>query len=171
MKKFAPQAFREEVRPSAMGFMTIQIFPDENSARASAEAGAHDMHRLPGLNLGLAVIFFTRASQIAMLQSLTSIRALPWNGLCGFDFDEDVELDENHPASLRCKLRERLTSGVPIRQFFAIDDPNHTQRRHTDRHRAGKLQRAGGSSHSQRLSTILRKGRHFSRPQIHRCID
>lgn len=144
------------------GFMTIQIFLDENSASASAEAGAHEMHRLAGLNLGLAVIFFTRASQVAMLQSLPSIPALPWNGLCGFDFDEDVGLDENRPASLRRNLRERLTSRVPMRQFCAIDDPNPPPRPHTDRLRVGNLRRASGSTHSQRLSTILRNRHHYS---------
>jgi len=56
VKKFAKQAFREEVLPSAIGFMTIQTFPDKNPASASAEAAAHEMHRFAGLNVGLAVI-------------------------------------------------------------------------------------------------------------------
>ena len=102
--------------------MIIQVFPDRKAASAAAaQSAANEMRRLDRLGSDFGVIFATGDSQIIMLESLISIPGLPWGRLHGFHLDEYVGLDENHPASFRRYLRERLTSRVPIREFFEIE--------------------------------------------------
>jgi glucosamine-6-phosphate deaminase len=56
-----------------------------------------------------------------MLEALTSIPGLPWDRVLGFHMDEYIGLDENHPASFRRYLREKLTGRVAMREFCEID--------------------------------------------------
>jgi glucosamine-6-phosphate deaminase len=46
---------------------------------------------------------------------------LPWKKVRGFHLDEYVGLDENHPASFRHFLRERLTRRVDMGAFFEMN--------------------------------------------------
>ena len=68
----------------------------------------------------LAVIFATGASHLATLDALIARADVPWKKIDGFHLDEYVGINENHPASFRHYLRERLTQRVPIGKFFEI---------------------------------------------------
>lgn len=104
------------------GALELEIHPNKEAAGAAAAgAVAAELHRLDRLGKEIAVVFATGASQIDMLHSLTSISGLPWNRVQGFHLDEYVGLDENHPASFRRYLREKLTRRVPLHAFFEID--------------------------------------------------
>jgi len=88
---------------------------------AAAKAAAEELRRLEARGSDIGVIFATGASQQDMLKALTSTPALPWNRMLGFHMDEYIGLDENHPASFRRYLRQRLTSRVAMRRFFEMD--------------------------------------------------
>jgi glucosamine-6-phosphate deaminase len=104
------------------GKIKLEIHPTRSAAgEATARATAEELHRLDRLGTDIAVIFATGASQIDMLEALTSIPGLPWKRIHGFHLDEYVGLDENHPASFRRYLREKLTRRVNMREFFEID--------------------------------------------------
>jgi glucosamine-6-phosphate deaminase len=104
------------------GKLRLEIHVNKQAAgAAAARAVAEEMHRLSKLKDNFAVIFATGASQIDMLHSLTAISGLPWNRVQGFHLDEYVGLDQNHPASFRRYLREKLTRCAPMRDFFEID--------------------------------------------------
>ena len=104
------------------GKLKVEIHPHKKAAgAAAAKAVAKEMERLIKANEDIAIIFATGASQIDMLQALISISGLPWKRIQGFHLDEYVGLDENHPASFRRYLREKLVRRVPMRAFFEID--------------------------------------------------
>jgi glucosamine-6-phosphate deaminase len=104
------------------GKISFEIHPTRSAAgEAAALATAEEIRRLDKLGTDIAVIFATGASQIETLEALTAIPDLPWSDIQGFHLDEYVGLDENHPASFRRYLREKLTRRVKMREFFEIN--------------------------------------------------
>ena len=104
------------------GSIKLEIHPDRKSAgESAARAAAEEMQRLAQSQNELAVIFATGASQFDMLEALTAIPGLPWQQVTGFHLDEYVALDENHPASFRRYLREKLVRLVPMGKFCEIN--------------------------------------------------
>ena len=112
----------QDVKRANVGKMKIEIHPTGKAAGVAAgKAAAEELRRLGNEGHNIGVIFATGASQMQMLGELTSTPALPWDRVLGFHMDEYVGLDENHPASFRRYMRERLTSRVPMRRFFEMD--------------------------------------------------
>jgi glucosamine-6-phosphate deaminase len=104
------------------GTMKLKIYPSKRAAgEAAALAVAEELRRLGQLREQIGVIFATGAAQFDTLEFLTSTPGLPWKKVRGFHLDEYVGLDENHPASFRRFLRERLTQHVDMGAFFEID--------------------------------------------------
>ena len=104
------------------GTMKLEIHPSRKElGAAAANAAAKELCRLGQLGIGIEVIFATGASQLDTLTALTSIPGLPWNKVRGFHMDEYLGLDENHPASFRRYLREKLTQRVAMREFFEME--------------------------------------------------
>jgi glucosamine-6-phosphate deaminase len=108
----------------------------EAMGRAAAESAAESLRALAARNDTVAVIFATGASQMATLVALTSIPGLPWGKVVGFHMDEYLGIPDDHPASFRRYLRERLTSKVKMRQFYGVDgtsgNPEETCRKYAD---------------------------------------
>ncbi len=104
------------------GSMKVEVYPTrEEAGAAAAQAAAHALLKLKQDYEQIGVIFATGASQVAMLETLTTMPGLPWEKVHGFHLDEYVGIDANHPASFRRYLRERLTQRVPIASFLAMD--------------------------------------------------
>lgn len=104
------------------GSMKLEVRSSRQAAgAAAARAAAEELRRLDSLGDSIGVIFATGASQFETLDALTSIPGLPWGKVQGFHMDEYVGLDENHPASFRRYLRERLTRRVAMREFYEMD--------------------------------------------------
>ena len=104
------------------GNLKIEVHPTRKAAgAAAAQAAAQEMLRLAAGGRELAVIFATGASQMETLDALTAIDGLPWDRVTGFHMDEYIGLSEEHRASFRRYLRERLTGRVRMRRFHEID--------------------------------------------------
>jgi glucosamine-6-phosphate deaminase len=105
-----------------VGTMKLEVYPSRQAAgAAAAQDAAEELRRLDRLGTSIGVIFATGASQFDTLEALTAIPGLPWSHVQGFHMDEYVGLDENHPASFRRYLRERLTQRVAMREFHEIN--------------------------------------------------
>ncbi|HET7215177.1 MAG TPA: glucosamine-6-phosphate deaminase [Terriglobia bacterium] len=108
----------------------------EAMGKAAAESAAESLRALAARNDVVGVIFATGASQMATLNALTSIPGLPWDKVVGFHMDEYIGIPDDHPASFRRYLRERLTSKVKMRQFYGVDgtsgNPDETCREYAD---------------------------------------
>jgi glucosamine-6-phosphate deaminase len=105
-----------------VGTIKLEVHPNrEEMGAAAAQAAAEELRRLDQLGKSIGVIFATGASQFDTLEALTSIEGLPWSQVRGFHMDEYVGLEENHPASFRSYLREKLTHRVAMGEFFEMD--------------------------------------------------
>lgn len=102
--------------------LKLEIHPTREAAGvAAARAAADELLRLKEIRETIGVIFATGASQLAMLEALTAIPHLPWERVIGFHMDEYIGLDEDHPASFRRYMREKLTRRVAMRKFHEVD--------------------------------------------------
>jgi glucosamine-6-phosphate deaminase len=127
-----------EVRRLQVGTMKIEIHPNRKaSGEAAALAAAEALRQLDRERSEIDVIFATGASQLDTLGALTTTGGLPWGKVRGFHLDEYVGIDENHPASFRRYLREKLTQRVSMKEFYEIDgsapDTNEVRRKYVQR--------------------------------------
>ncbi len=112
----------EEVRRFQVGTMSVEVHPSrESMGAAAARATAEALKELSKNRESVAAIFATGASQLDILEALTSMRGLPWDQVCGFHLDEYIGLPVDHPASFRGYLRKKLTQKVPIKEFYEVD--------------------------------------------------
>lgn len=110
------------VKHFRVGSLKIQVHPSNRQAgQAAAEAAAEAIRELDRLGKGVNIIFATGASQLETLAALTSIPNVPWHNVHGFHLDEYIGIHENHPASFRRYLREKLTQRVHMKEFSGID--------------------------------------------------
>jgi glucosamine-6-phosphate deaminase len=104
------------------GKLKLEIHPSrEEAGIAAAKAAAAALRELGRTLESIGVIFATGASQIATLEALTEIDSAPWGKVRGFHMDEYVGMSEDHPASFRRYLRERLTSRVRMHDFLEVN--------------------------------------------------
>jgi len=127
-----------EVRHLQVGKMKIEIHPNRKaSGEAAAQAAAEAFRQLERDRSEIDVIFATGASQLDTLGALTATGDLPWGKVRGFHLDEYVGIDENHPASFRRYLREKLTRRVSMKEFYEIDgsspDSDEVRRKYVQR--------------------------------------
>jgi glucosamine-6-phosphate deaminase len=115
----------EPIRELVFGKLRMQVYPNKEAAGAAAARDtATAMREAAAGRDSIGVIFATGASQMAMLDALTTIQGVPWEKVLGFHMDEYIGIDPDHPASFRRYLRERLTSRVPMRRFLGVDGNN-----------------------------------------------
>jgi glucosamine-6-phosphate deaminase len=104
------------------GTLKFEIYQNRQAAgEAAALAAAREMIRLGQTQTEVAVIFATGASQLSMLDALTSLPGIPWDRINGFHMDEYQGMQPDHFASFRRYLREQLVEKVPIKAFHEID--------------------------------------------------
>lgn len=129
------------VNRAQFGTLKVEIHPSSKAAGLeAARAAAKAIGELAQSSDNVPVIFATGASQLPILDALTSLPGVPWDKISGFHMDEYIGLSISHPASFRRYLRERLTTRVPMKEFFEIDgeapDPENTCREYAAKIRA-----------------------------------
>ena len=125
------------VRSLRVGKLNVESYEStEAMGKAAADSAAESLRALAAKSDTVAVIFATGASQMSTLEALTSIPGLPWDKVVGFHMDEYLGIPEDHRASFRRYLRERLTSKVKMRQFYGVDgtsgNPEETCRKYAE---------------------------------------
>jgi glucosamine-6-phosphate deaminase len=127
-----------EVKRITVDRLKIEIHQDTATAgKAAAQAAARAIQELKQESERIAVIFATGASQLATLDALIARADVPWKEVEGFHLDEYIGISEDHPASFRRYLRERLLQRVPMEKFFEIQgdapDPEMICRQYAQR--------------------------------------
>jgi glucosamine-6-phosphate deaminase len=111
-----------EWKNSDFSTMKVRVYPTAKAAGlAAAESVAAALRELDAVRNAVGIIFATGTSQFETLRAMTSIPDLPWKKVHGFHMDEYIGIDENHPASFRRYLREKLTSRVSMAAFHEMD--------------------------------------------------
>ena len=102
--------------------MISAVFPDPLSlARAAAHEAASRIREAIAARGHARIVAATGTSQIAFLDQLTRETDLDWSNVELFHLDEYVGLPEDHPASFRKYLRERLIQPAGIVRYHLID--------------------------------------------------
>lgn len=98
--------------------MKTVIAEDKNILGAqAAQAGALAMQNALKRKGRIAIILATGASQFEMLDKLVKAD-IDWSRVTIFHLDEYIGLSEDHPASFRRYLRERVVSKLPALYRF-----------------------------------------------------
>lgn len=101
-------------RRATRGGMHILVFGDKEAlGREAARRVAALLSDAVAARGTANVIFATGASQYEFLDALCSMEA-PWDRVTAFHLDEYLGLPEEHPASFRRYLRERLFNHLPF---------------------------------------------------------
>jgi glucosamine-6-phosphate deaminase len=132
-----------QVKMLQFGTLKVEIHPSSEAAGLKA-ARAEAIAELAQSRDSVGIIFATEASQLAILDVLTSLPGVPWNKVRGFHMDEYIGISTNHPASFYRYLRERLTAKVQMMEFLEIDgeapDLESTCREYAEKVRSADLQ-------------------------------
>ena len=115
------------LRRATFGTARVQVFDSKHLLGAAAAAEAASIIRNAISKFGQArVIVATGNSQLEMIEALTHRESLNWNAVEVFHMDEYVGLSDQHPASFRRWIRERLEEAAhPARvHYLAADAQN-----------------------------------------------
>ncbi len=134
-----------EVQHFQVGELKVEIHPTREAVGvAAAKAAAETLMELGRRHESIGVIFATGASQVEFLRALVAVPGLPWSKIRGFHLDEYIGLPDDHPASFRHYLREKLTERVRMQKFHEIDgtaqDPEQVCRNYSEALRAANPQ-------------------------------
>lgn len=101
--------------------MKINILKSkEDMGKAAAEKAAEILNEAIQRKGEANFIAATGASQFEFLNHLTSIATLDWSKTTMFHLDEYIGLSEDHPASFRKYLKERLINKVRPGKVYLI---------------------------------------------------
>lgn len=96
-----------------VGGLNVYVLPSKQDLATAAAAKAAQIIRAAVDRRGRArVIGATGNSQIAFIDALTALPGIPWHNVELFHMDEYIGIDENHPASFRKWIRERIAGRV-----------------------------------------------------------
>lgn len=103
------------VREFSVDGVYVRIFENKVVLGKAAAMMVADRIRRAVAERGEAnVIFATGASQYEFLAELRRIEEVPWPAVTAFHLDEYLGMSEQHPASFRRYLRERLFNHLPF---------------------------------------------------------
>lgn len=102
--------------------MQIHIFESkEELGRAAAEKAAAIINEAIAARGEANIVAATGASQFEFLEALAAIPGIPWSKTTFFHLDEYLGLSEEHPASFRRYLRERVVAPLNPGTFHFIN--------------------------------------------------
>ena len=114
--------------------MQIHVSPDKRSCGlAAANKGGELLRRAIDENGKAAFIVATGASQFDFLEALTGEPDIDWSKTTMYHLDEYIGLGEDHPASFRRYLNERLISIVHPGVVHLVNGQNPDPRAECDR--------------------------------------
>ncbi len=117
--------------------MDLRTFNDKGILGTYAASMAGELIRAAQQERGRArIIAATGASQFDFLSTLTRLGGIDWKRVTMFHLDEYVGLPEEHPASFRRYLRERLIDKTGITDFHLLNPEGGAE---AECRRVGKL--------------------------------
>ncbi len=105
-----------------IGEMSVAVF-ELNAALGQAAAAdfASIIRREAASSDQVAVIFATGNSQLSFLRALRSVGDLPWERVTVFHMDEYLGIAQDHPASFRRFIHERITQPFHPHAAYGIN--------------------------------------------------
>lgn len=101
--------------------MKVRIFETKKEmGKAAAERAAEVLEEAIKEKNEAVFVAATGASQFEFLKALTSIPSIDWSKTTMFHLDEYIDIPENHPASFRKYLKEKLINKVHPGAVYSI---------------------------------------------------
>jgi glucosamine-6-phosphate deaminase len=98
--------------------LAVEIYADAvGMGRAAAAAVAPVIKKAIDEKGEARVILATGNSQFSFIEALVNEHDIPWDKVTGFHMDEYVGIDENHPASFRRWMKERVVATAHPKAF------------------------------------------------------
>jgi glucosamine-6-phosphate deaminase len=102
--------------------LEVRVYGDRTAAGAAgAEIAASLMRDTVAREGRMSVIFASAVSQDPFLAALRAQPDVAWDRITAFHMDEYMGMKEDHPASFRRFLRERLFDHVPVAAFHGLN--------------------------------------------------
>jgi glucosamine-6-phosphate deaminase len=102
--------------------MRLEVYPSKTAlAQAAAQQAQQLLVNAIREKGSVRLIAATGASQLGFLEALTSLPGIDWEKVEMFHLDEYIGMSEEHPASFRRYLRNRLIEKVGIRNYHLLD--------------------------------------------------
>ena len=116
--------------------LEVRIYESpEELARAAAQRSAELLQKASPDGQPINVVFSTGASQFEFVGALRTRTDINFSRLNGFHLDEYLGISEDHPASFRRWLRDRIETPLAPHRFHYIDgnatDPEAECKRYT----------------------------------------
>ncbi|MHC1769730.1 MAG: glucosamine-6-phosphate deaminase [Verrucomicrobiia bacterium] len=109
-------------RTFTAGALAVRIYESHDTLAADAAARAHACLRDALVARGEArAIFASAASQVKFLEALTAMPGLNWHAITLFHMDEYLGVTDQHPASFRRFMRERVEARVHPAAFHYVE--------------------------------------------------
>ncbi|MBZ0258298.1 glucosamine-6-phosphate deaminase [bacterium] len=126
----------EPTQQSKYGQCGVLVYPDKNAlGEAAAEYTAQQIGSVIRAKGEARVIFATGASQFEMLHALVK-KDVEWDKVDAFHLDEYLGIADDHPASFRLYLKQRLFDIVKPRTVHLLNgtafDPEAECARYTE---------------------------------------
>ena len=103
------------------GNLQVRIYESNDALGAAAASDFVDILSSTIAERGAAsAILATGNSQLSFMEALRAKRNLAWHKVTVFHMDEYLGMSEDHPASFRRYIREKLTDVVQPRTFYGI---------------------------------------------------
>ena len=101
--------------------METHVLPSKDAmAKAAADKAAEILRQALTAKKTARFIAATGASQFEFLEYLTAAEGIDWSRTVMFHLDEYVGMADNHPASFRKYLKERVIDKVHPSEFHGV---------------------------------------------------
>jgi glucosamine-6-phosphate deaminase len=112
----------EVIRRFKADHLNVHVFPSQEELASFAAREVNDyLSAVIEKQGSAAVILATGNSQIQFLRKLVDLRGVDWPKVTLFHMDEYLGIDQNHKASFRRYLRERVETLVKPKAFHYIN--------------------------------------------------
>lgn len=104
------------------GSLPVRVYATHDDLAAAAARDAHAFLQQQLQARGeAAAILASAASQVKFLDHLTRMPGLDWSRITLFHMDEYLGIDDQHPASFRRFMRERVETRVRLCRFHYLE--------------------------------------------------
>ncbi len=101
--------------------LTVNIYPDKvEMGKAAADLVEDRIRAVIGEKGEANIIIATGASQFTFYEALREKKTLPWNKVRIFHLDEYVGMSDQHPASFRKYLKERIIQYIKPKEVHFL---------------------------------------------------
>ena len=98
--------------------LSVRVYEEDRELAQDAAKLAHNYLQSLLQQQELArVILATGNSQIQFLEAFTTARELDWSRIIFFHLDEYLGIAQDHPASFRYYLHQKVEQKIPLREF------------------------------------------------------